>query len=93
MLLMRDIFSQMVNTPMAAGAKFLHLKYLEVYLDGDLSTGYDYLSLVSFLDASPVLETFMFSVSRFSSCKKICCICAVWLFKWSYFCCYTGRAG
>jgi hypothetical protein len=74
MLLMRDIFAQMANTPMAAGAKFLHLKYLEVYLDGDLSTGYDYLSLVSFLDASPVLETFMFAVSRFSSCKKLCCM-------------------
>ncbi|CAL4889290.1 unnamed protein product [Urochloa decumbens] len=54
---------EMVNTPMAA-AKFLHLKYLEVYLDADLSIGYDYLSLVSFLDASPVLETFLFGVDQ-----------------------------
>uniref|UniRef100_A0A8I6Y854 At1g61320/AtMIF1 LRR domain-containing protein n=2 Tax=Hordeum vulgare subsp. vulgare TaxID=112509 RepID=A0A8I6Y854_HORVV len=52
-----------VNTPMAA-AKFLHLKFLEIYLDGDLSPGYDYLSLVSFLDASPALETFIFRVDQ-----------------------------
>nr|XP_034604795.1 uncharacterized protein LOC117864805 isoform X2 [Setaria viridis]TKW37348.1 hypothetical protein SEVIR_1G041300v2 [Setaria viridis] len=55
--------SEMVNTPMPA-AKFLHLKYLEVYLDGDLYAGYDYLSLVSFIDASPVFETSMFGVEQ-----------------------------
>ncbi|KQK08696.1 uncharacterized protein LOC100840517 isoform X1 [Brachypodium distachyon] len=55
--------SERVHTPMAA-AKFLHLKYLEIYLEGDLSPGYDYLSLVSFLDASPRLETFIFGVQQ-----------------------------
>uniref|UniRef100_A0A8I6YP50 At1g61320/AtMIF1 LRR domain-containing protein n=1 Tax=Hordeum vulgare subsp. vulgare TaxID=112509 RepID=A0A8I6YP50_HORVV len=52
-----------VNTPMTA-AKFLHLNFLEIYLDGDLSPGYDYLSLVSFLNASPALETFIFRVDQ-----------------------------
>jgi hypothetical protein len=52
-----------------AAAKFLHLKHLEIYLDGDISQGYDYLSLVSFLSASPVLETFIIGVSRYSSCR------------------------
>lgn len=53
----------MVTTPMAA-AKFINLKHLEIYLGGDLSEGYDFLSLVSFLDASPVLETFILAVSH-----------------------------
>jgi hypothetical protein len=52
-----------------AAAKFLHLKHLEIYLDGDISQGYDYLSLVSFLSASPVLETFIIGLSRYSSCR------------------------
>lgn len=48
--------------------KFLHLKYLDIGLadDDDDETAfraYDYLSLVSFLDASPVLETFILSAS------------------------------
>ncbi|KAK3156324.1 hypothetical protein QOZ80_2AG0105700 [Eleusine coracana subsp. coracana] len=51
----------MVTTPLAA-AKFIHLKHLEIYLGGDLSEGYDFLSLVSFLDASPVLEAFILGV-------------------------------
>ncbi|XP_062223740.1 uncharacterized protein LOC133922425 [Phragmites australis] len=55
--------SERINTPVVA-AKFLHLKYLEFFLDGDLSPGYDYLSLVSFLDASPVLETFILGVNQ-----------------------------
>lgn len=58
----------MVTTPMAA-AKFLHLKHLEIYLVGDISEGYDYFSLISFLDASPVLKTFIVGVSRYSSCR------------------------
>lgn len=55
----------MVNTPVVAD-KFLHLKYLEIYLGGAceaFSPSYDYLSLVSFLDVSPLLETFIPSVS------------------------------
>ncbi|OEL37858.1 hypothetical protein BAE44_0001124 [Dichanthelium oligosanthes] len=57
--------SERVNTPMAP-AKFLHLEYLEIYFDGDPSPGYDYLSLLSFLDASPVLETFVLRVHQFN---------------------------
>ncbi|KAK3152458.1 hypothetical protein QOZ80_2BG0159110 [Eleusine coracana subsp. coracana] len=53
--------SEMVTTPLAA-AKFIHLKHLEIYLGGDLSEGYDFLSLVSFLDASPVLLAFILGV-------------------------------
>lgn len=64
---MTYIFMQMVNTPTVA-AKFHHLKHLEIYLDGDLSPEYDLWSLGSFLDASPVLETFILSVSL-CSCK------------------------
>jgi hypothetical protein len=48
-------------------AKFLHLKHLVIYFDGDSSPGYDYFSLVSFLDASPALETFILGVSHSSS--------------------------
>ena len=62
-LRLSSISGERVNTPMPA-AKFLHLKFLEIYLDGDLSPGYDYLSLVSFLDASPALETFIFRVDQ-----------------------------
>ncbi|KAF8769685.1 hypothetical protein HU200_006290 [Digitaria exilis] len=56
--------SERVNTPMVP-AKFLHLEYLEIIFNGDSSPGYDYLSLLSFLDASPVLETFVLRVSHF----------------------------
>ncbi|XP_015691328.2 uncharacterized protein LOC102705593 [Oryza brachyantha] len=54
-----------VNTPTVA-AKFLHLKHLKIYLEADeaLPPEYDYMSLVSFLDASPVLETFILSVQQ-----------------------------
>ncbi|XP_015690555.1 uncharacterized protein LOC102707202 isoform X2 [Oryza brachyantha] len=53
--------SEMVDTPMVA-AKFLHLKYLDITLsDANFSPEYDYLSLVHFLDACPVLETFILS--------------------------------
>ncbi|KAG0527796.1 hypothetical protein BDA96_06G264100 [Sorghum bicolor] len=59
-----------VNTPMVAN-KFLHLKYLDISLaDDDVDEtafgAYDYLSLVSFLDASPVLDTFILSVDQLS---------------------------
>uniref|UniRef100_A0A0D9YJZ2 Uncharacterized protein n=1 Tax=Oryza glumipatula TaxID=40148 RepID=A0A0D9YJZ2_9ORYZ len=54
-----------INTPTVA-AKFLHLKHLDICLDADkaLPPEYDYLSLVSFLDASPVLETFILCVQQ-----------------------------
>ncbi|EEC72140.1 hypothetical protein OsI_05165 [Oryza sativa Indica Group] len=54
-----------INTPTVA-AKFLHLKHLGICLDADkaLPPEYDYLSLVSFLDASPVLETFILCVQQ-----------------------------
>jgi len=52
-----------INTPMVTD-KFLNLKCLRIYLSGDEVSppAYDYLSLVSFLDASPALETFILSV-------------------------------
>ncbi|KAL6844471.1 hypothetical protein ACP4OV_026144 [Aristida adscensionis] len=56
-----------VNTPIVAD-KFIHLKYLMIYLTyGDekcVSPSYDYLSLASFLNASPVLETSIPSVDQ-----------------------------
>ena len=61
---------QEVNAPMVAN-KFLNLKCLNIYLcavNKAFTPAYDYLSLVSFLDASPSLETFILSVSCFSSC-------------------------
>ncbi|XP_039816334.1 F-box/FBD/LRR-repeat protein At1g13570-like isoform X2 [Panicum virgatum] len=58
--------NEIVNTPMAAD-KFLNLKYLRIHLTGfskAFCPDYDYLSLVSFLDASPTLETFILSVKQ-----------------------------
>ncbi|KAF8651117.1 hypothetical protein HU200_063628 [Digitaria exilis] len=54
-----------INTPMVTD-KFLNLKCLRIYLCGyeAFSPAYDYLSLVSFLDASPALETFILSVNQ-----------------------------
>ncbi|CAM0952342.1 unnamed protein product [Alopecurus aequalis] len=52
-----SIFShyELVNTSMAfASSKFLHLKQVGICIAG----AYDYFSLVSFLDAAPLLETF-----------------------------------
>ncbi|WVZ64891.1 hypothetical protein U9M48_014343 [Paspalum notatum var. saurae] len=55
---------EVVNTPMLP-IKFLNLKNLKI----DLSSGwtfppsYDYCSLVSFLDASPALETLVLDIS------------------------------
>ncbi|CAL4885156.1 unnamed protein product [Urochloa decumbens] len=51
---------EMVSTPMAP-SKFLHLKSLSIAIGG---LTFDYLSLVSFLDASPSLETFNLEVMR-----------------------------
>ncbi|KQJ84739.1 hypothetical protein BRADI_5g22520v3 [Brachypodium distachyon] len=51
----------MISTP-TLPSKFVHLKYLRFTLHEDeaISPAYDYLSLVSFLEASPCLETFIF---------------------------------
>lgn len=49
---------EMVRTPMLP-SKFLHLKFLDITVTGwSFSPAYDLFSLVSFLDASPCLETF-----------------------------------
>ncbi|XBH58751.1 hypothetical protein VPH35_080132 [Triticum aestivum] len=58
--------SSVVNTPIVP-VKFLHLKYLSISLEaehGAFPPVYDYFSLVSFLDACPVLETFHLAVSQ-----------------------------
>ncbi|KAF7059730.1 hypothetical protein CFC21_066595 [Triticum aestivum] len=56
--------SEMVNTPMLS-SKFLHLKVLQISLVGMAFSGaYDYLSLISFLDASPCLENFVLAISQ-----------------------------
>ncbi|CAM0952272.1 unnamed protein product [Alopecurus aequalis] len=55
--------SEIVNAPNVA-SKFLHLKVLSIYiLNWSWAWEYDCLSLVSFLDASPSLESFVLSVS------------------------------
>ncbi|CAO2040834.1 unnamed protein product [Urochloa humidicola] len=51
---------EMVSTPVVP-SKFLHLKFLSIAIGG---VTFDYLSLVSFLDASPSLETFIVEVMR-----------------------------
>ena len=54
---------QVFNAPMAPG-KFPHLKYLDIYLFGGGNfRGYDFFSLVYFLEASPDLECFNLCVS------------------------------
>jgi hypothetical protein len=53
-------YHEMVNTPMLP-SKFLHLKCLTIDL-AEVSHAYDYFSLVSFLDASPFLETLLLGV-------------------------------
>uniref|UniRef100_R7W0P4 At1g61320/AtMIF1 LRR domain-containing protein n=1 Tax=Aegilops tauschii TaxID=37682 RepID=R7W0P4_AEGTA len=57
--------NEMISTPMLP-SKFLCLKYLHISLIGDeaISPAYDYLSLVSFLEASPCLETFILEVRQ-----------------------------
>ncbi|WVZ78729.1 hypothetical protein U9M48_026392 [Paspalum notatum var. saurae] len=54
--------NEKINTPMLAG-KFFHLKHLEVMLvEPSLSPDYDFRSLVSFLEGSPALDTFILHV-------------------------------
>ncbi|XBH71047.1 hypothetical protein VPH35_098575 [Triticum aestivum] len=57
--------NEMESTPMLS-SKFLHLKYLHISLIANeaISPAYDYLSLVSFIEASPCLETFIFEVQQ-----------------------------
>ncbi|GJN22228.1 hypothetical protein PR202_gb09777 [Eleusine coracana subsp. coracana] len=50
--------TEVVDTPMV-NSKFLHLKLLNIVVGGH---AYDFLSLVSFFDASPSLETFRLTV-------------------------------
>ncbi|KAJ1256004.1 hypothetical protein BS78_K112200 [Paspalum vaginatum] len=53
---------EVVNTPIVL-PKFIHLKYLEIVLaERDHFPGYDFCSLVSFLDGSPSLGTFILRV-------------------------------
>ncbi|CAL5009633.1 unnamed protein product [Urochloa decumbens] len=54
-------FDQRVNTPMLP-TKFLFLKHLSISLKFT-SPSYDYFSLVSFLDASPSLKTWLLDVA------------------------------
>ncbi|XP_051184146.1 uncharacterized protein [Lolium perenne] len=63
-------FSETVNVPIVC-IKFLHLKFLTIYTCGwDIFHEYDYLSLVSFLDASPSLVTFDLHVCDVQVSKK-----------------------
>ncbi|CAM0952015.1 unnamed protein product [Alopecurus aequalis] len=59
---------EMISTPCVPG-KFLHLKHLDICLGSSrtpfaFSPDYDYFSLVFFLDACPILETFMLEVKQ-----------------------------
>uniref|UniRef100_A0ACD5YE55 Uncharacterized protein n=1 Tax=Avena sativa TaxID=4498 RepID=A0ACD5YE55_AVESA len=54
-----DIFSSYVRDTLVVPGKFLQLRRLCI---GFISPDYDYLSLVPFLDACPLLETFMLYV-------------------------------
>ncbi|KAL5201514.1 hypothetical protein ABZP36_035868 [Zizania latifolia] len=59
-----DACGKKVITPMVS-SKFLHLKCLNITITArTLFLSYDYLSLVSFLDASPSLRTFILNVSE-----------------------------
>ncbi|KAF2935975.1 hypothetical protein DAI22_04g270600 [Oryza sativa Japonica Group] len=57
--------NEMTSTPVVP-SKFLHLKFLEIYLKELFASlpSYDFFSLVSFLDASPALETFILHVEQ-----------------------------
>ncbi|KAL6844065.1 hypothetical protein ACP4OV_025738 [Aristida adscensionis] len=64
-LVINSTNEKVLHVPMVPN-KFFHLKYLEINLCASvtLSPAFDYLSLVSFLDASPVLESFILRVSQ-----------------------------
>ena len=77
--------------------KFLHLQHLCI---GTFTPDYDYLSLVSLLDACPSLETFVLSVSLQSVVEvvhtplaKLCAvllsyIALIQVYVLSFHCCY-----
>ncbi|PNT62473.1 hypothetical protein BRADI_4g03905v3, partial [Brachypodium distachyon] len=52
-----------VNRPTVSG-RFLHLKYLMIYVTVDNSPRYDYVLLASLIDASPSLATLVLDVSQ-----------------------------
>ncbi|KAJ1289505.1 hypothetical protein BS78_02G169400 [Paspalum vaginatum] len=55
--------AETINTPMASG-KFLQLKHLEIVVCSPIfSPDYDFYSLVSFIDASPALETLILRIA------------------------------
>lgn len=58
---------QRAHAPMLQ-SKFLRLRHLSIALT---AANYDYLSLVSFFDAAPSLETFDLNVSRHSYCYDL----------------------
>uniref|UniRef100_J3MYX5 At1g61320/AtMIF1 LRR domain-containing protein n=2 Tax=Oryza brachyantha TaxID=4533 RepID=J3MYX5_ORYBR len=69
----------MKDTPLLP-TKFLHLKHLTISLSAwTFSPNYDYFSLVSYLDASPLLEVFILAISQeciesesiFESCSHL----------------------
>jgi len=61
-----DTFVVQVDTPMLP-TKFIYLKHLAIQIiSSTLSPSYDYSSLVSFLDASPSLETWRLEVKALS---------------------------
>jgi len=61
-----NIFTlQRFNIPMLR-TKFLFLNLLSIYMRLTSCPSYDYFSLVSFLDASPSLETWLLDVRRCS---------------------------
>ncbi|CAN6269501.1 unnamed protein product [Urochloa humidicola] len=63
--------NERINAPMVVD-KYLHLKYLKIFLCisyGRFSPAYDHLSLVSFLGASPLLETFVLSIQHMGDMK------------------------
>jgi hypothetical protein len=57
--IIKMVFVQRVSTPMGP-SKFVDLKRLSIIFDG---VSFDYLSLITFLNASPSLETLTLSVS------------------------------
>ncbi|KAJ1257006.1 hypothetical protein BS78_K237900 [Paspalum vaginatum] len=61
--LVLSTLDETVNTPIASG-KFLQLKYLDIKVSSPrISPDYDFCSLVSFLDASPALESLIVRIA------------------------------
>ncbi|KAL6844556.1 hypothetical protein ACP4OV_025215 [Aristida adscensionis] len=58
-----------VNTPMLPG-KFVHLRHLNIQFVGTEFQGYDYFSLISFLEACPALETFFLWAGGYSNVRQ-----------------------